>query len=999
MLAIVGLSLGPTLAFAQAAPIARYQRFVGNMNYVATGGSLRTQSNNGDACAVGPSSTAALNGVPAGATIIAAYLYWGGSGNTVDTAVTLNASGVTASRTFTTTFNNGGTLFPYFGGFADVTSRVTGNGTFTFGGLTVNTGTPHCGSAAVVAGWGLVVIYERAGEDLRAINVFDGLEFFRGDSITLTPDGFRVPASPINGRMTVIAWEGDPGNSTPLNGFSESLRFNGSLLDDGLNVADSDPVVQPYDGTVNTLGVQTSYGADIDTFVVDPFISQGQTSATTVFSAGGDLVLLTAQVVSVSSEPVVDLSLTMTHTGDFSAGSAGTYTLRVSNATGVGVEPDDNPVTITDTLPAGLSFVSGSGTGWSCSAAGQVVTCNHPPPVPTGGSLPDLLLTVLATQAGAPSLTNTATVTSASLDVNAANNTASDPTLIRLPNLSTATKSVVDLNGGDANPGDTLRYTITLSESAGWIAPNASVTDDVPANVDNFTVVTLPAGAVDGSTGPGTGANNNGLLSISNITVPPSGSVTVAFDVRVQAGLPPGATVDNTATVSNAHGPGSTPSAPQIIVSASQIPSSGGKPLYLSGASLQLSRTPPAAPQTNQTIAGANAALTWTLAPALASSISLPAQVVPVQLYLTRSANNTGGRNVTVTLLGSGGLGTLGSASVNVTGLSATTPGLRTFLVPISATTVPAGQTLSVRVQNTTTQANRTITVWPIGTVATQRSLVGLESSTVINVDSVLAYSTAYPGTTLSPTPAPGATVFMRAVVSDPFGSFDISGARLTLLNPSSGTVLNNVAMAQVADSGAATRTYELSYALPANAPAGGWTMRVVASEGTEGTVTDLGVGTFTVVVPMPVLVVAKTSQVISDPFNSTVNPKRIPGSVQMYSVTVTNQGPGTVDSSTLAISDPVPANSALFVSTASGDPIAFVNGSPVSGLTFTYATHVSYSNQPGGGAPYNYTPVPDANGFDPNVTGIRVAPAGTMSAASGAGNPSFTVRFRVRLE
>ena len=159
MLAIVGLSLGPTLVFAQAAPIARYQRFVGNMNYVATGGSLRTQSNNGDPCLVGTSSTAALNGVPADATIVAAYLYWGGSGSTVDSSVTFNASGVTASRTFTTTFNNGGTNFPYFGGFADVTSRVTGNGTFTFGGLTVNTGTPHCGSAAVVAGWGLVVIY------------------------------------------------------------------------------------------------------------------------------------------------------------------------------------------------------------------------------------------------------------------------------------------------------------------------------------------------------------------------------------------------------------------------------------------------------------------------------------------------------------------------------------------------------------------------------------------------------------------------------------------------------------------------------------------------------------------------------------------------------------------------------------------------------------------------------------------------------------------------
>ena len=999
LLAFVGLLIGPSLVFAQAAPITRYQRYVGNMNFVATGGSLRTQPNTGDACAVAATSTATVTGVPAGATLVAAYLYWGGSGGTVDSQVILNAGAIAASRTFTTTFNNGGTNFPYFGGFADVTGQVTGNGSFTFGGLTVNTGAPHCGSAAVLAGWGLVVIYERAAEPLRAINVFDGLEFFRGDSLTLTPDGFRVPAAPIDGRMAIIAWEGDPGNSTPLNGFSESLSFNGSALDDGINVAGSDPVVQPYDGTVNTLAVATSYGVDVDTFTADAFIAPGQTSATTVFSAGGDLVLLTAQVVSVTSEPVVDLSLTKTHVGDFTAGSTGTYTLRVSNATGVGVEPDDNPVTITDTLPAGLSFVSGSGAGWNCSNAAQVVTCTHTPPVPTGGSLPDLLLTVLASQAGAPAVTNSATVTSASLDVNPANNTASNPTNIRLPDLSTSTKSVVDLNGGDANPGDTLRYTITLTETAGIIAPNVSVTDDVPANVGNFTVTTLPAGAIDNSTGAGTGANGNGFLNVTNVTVPANGSVTVVFEVRVAAGTPMGATVDNTATIANPNGPGATPSAPQLIVSQSQIPSSGVKPLYVHGTpGLQLSRTPAPSPQTSVTINGANALQTWTLAPALASGISLPAGNVPVQLWITRSNNNSGARDVTVTLLASG-VGTLGSVSQSLTGLPAATPQLRTLVVPIGAVNLPAGATISLRVQNTTTQANRTITIWPIDPVSSARSNVGLSSNTVINVNSVLTYSDAFPGATLAPAFAPGATVFIRAVVNDPFGSFDIAGARLTLLNPSAGTVLNGVVMTQVADSGAATRTYELSYALPGNAPPGAWTIRVVGTEGTEGIVTDLGIGTFSVVIPLPTLVVAKTSQVISDPFNNAVNPKRIPGSVQLYSIAVTNQGPGTVDASTLAITDPVPANSALFVSTASGDSIVFINGSPVSGLTFNYAAHVTYSNQPGGGAPYNYTPVPDANGFDPNVTGFRVAPAGVMNAASVAGNPSFTIRFRVRLQ
>src|SRR5262245_49803628 len=159
-----GLLFGPGAAYSQAAPITRFARFVGNINFVATGGSLRTQPNTGDACAVGATSTAVIAGVPVGASIRAAYLYWGGSGGTVDSSVTYNGSMVTATRTFTTTFNNGGTLFPYFGGFADVTARVTGNGAVTFSGLTVATGDPHCASQAVVAGWGLVVLYERAAE-------------------------------------------------------------------------------------------------------------------------------------------------------------------------------------------------------------------------------------------------------------------------------------------------------------------------------------------------------------------------------------------------------------------------------------------------------------------------------------------------------------------------------------------------------------------------------------------------------------------------------------------------------------------------------------------------------------------------------------------------------------------------------------------------------------------------------------------------------------------
>lgn len=977
---------------AQQVPITRFARFTGNVNFVATGGSLRTQPDTGNACAVGASSTQALSGIPAGASIMAAYLYWGGSGAAVDANVTLNGASITANRTFQATFNNGGTNFPFFGGFADVTANVSGNGVYTFGNLTVATGAPHCGSSAVQAGWGLIAIYGSASERLRAINIFDGLQFFRGSSVTLTPDGFRIPTSNVDGRLAVITWEGDPGNSGALNGFSESMRFNGALLDDGINVVGSDPVVQQYDGTVNSQSIGTSYGVDVDTYDVSALLAPGQMNATMTYSAGGDLVLLTAQIVSVTSEPIFDLGITKTHTGNFTVGSNGVYTLRVSNAPGS--QPTDFPIIVTDTLPAGLSFVSGSGSGWTCSASGQTVTCTHNAALIAGSALPDLALTVAVGNTAHPSVTNTAQVITPDTDPDPSNNSATDVATVLGPDLSTSSKTVQDLNGGDADPGDTLRYTITLLESAGVPATDVSITDDVPGNVTGFTVNTLPAGATNSSTGSGTGANGTGYLNITNIAVPANGSVIVTFDVQVAPAATPGTSIDNTATVDNAGGADATPSAPQIIVSQSQIPSSGTKPLYLwSNPDRRLSRTPPTGTHNNVAINGAGAAATWTLSPALQTSLTLQPGNIAVRLWLAESGAQTT-RRVSVALTNSS-LGTIASVGPLTLNPPTGTPAQSAFTLAIPpGITAPAGSTFALTVTNDTTQSNRLIHVYPVS--AGNISRVELQSATVINVNSVQTYDAPYPSGAPTASFGRGANVYVRAVVSDPFGSFDITGATLSILDPASALQVTNVAMNQVADSGASTRTYEYAYIVPPNGQMGAWTTRVVAREGSENTVTDLGVGAFAIV--SPALNVQKTSQLLADPVNDVVNPKRIPGSVQTYSITVTNSGSGAVDAGTLVITDRIPPGLALFVATTAGDPVQFVDGSTPSGLFFAYATHVSYSSQPGGGSPYNYIPAPDADGFDANVTGVRIAAQGAMSGASGAGIPSFTVRLRVRV-
>ena len=155
-----------------------------------------------------------------------------------------------------------------------------------------------------------------------------------------------------------------------------------------------------------------------------------------------------------------------------------------------------------------------------------------------------------------------------------------------------------------------------------------------------------------------------------------------------------------------------------------------------------------------------------------------------------------------------------------------------------------------------------------------------------------------------------------------------------------------------------------------------------------------------------PNLVHAKTVAVVEDPFNSTTNPKSIPGSVQRYTLRVTNQGTGPVDNDSLVLIDAVPAGTDLrvvdFGAPGSG-PVAFGNGTPSSTLSYSFialgsATDgLDFSND--GGITWTYVPVADVNGVDAAVTHLRVRPVGTMAANTGAGDPWFELQFRVRVE
>jgi uncharacterized repeat protein (TIGR01451 family) len=155
-----------------------------------------------------------------------------------------------------------------------------------------------------------------------------------------------------------------------------------------------------------------------------------------------------------------------------------------------------------------------------------------------------------------------------------------------------------------------------------------------------------------------------------------------------------------------------------------------------------------------------------------------------------------------------------------------------------------------------------------------------------------------------------------------------------------------------------------------------------------------------------PSLTMLKTSSVTSDPIHGGTNPKAIPGATIVYTVSLSNSSHGIADANSTVFTDAVPTRMKLFVGdagAAGSGPVIFTDGATPSGLGYSFVNLASttdslaFSNN--NGASYAYTPVPDASGYDANVTNIKITMNGTLAGASGASNPSFTLQYRMQIK
>lgn len=143
---------------------------------------------------------------------------------------------------------------------------------------------------------------------------------------------------------------------------------------------------------------------------------------------------------------------------------------------------------------------------------------------------------------------------------------ADDPTIDIVGSLplvdSQKTVQIIIDNGtpGTLDPGDTLRYTISVTNFGAQSATGVVLTDAVPANTtyvaDSVVLNTLPVGQPDAGISPliaGVDVSSSDLTppmpTAGNGTLSINGTATITFDVQVNAGTPPGTVITNQGTV------------------------------------------------------------------------------------------------------------------------------------------------------------------------------------------------------------------------------------------------------------------------------------------------------------------------------------------------------------------------------------------------------------------------------------------------------------------
>ncbi|HVC93509.1 MAG TPA: DNRLRE domain-containing protein, partial [Pirellulales bacterium] len=297
------------------------------------------------------------------------------------------------------------------------------------------------------------------------------------------------------------------------------------------------------DGTTSTFNSTSQMAADVQSWLNNPSANFGWLMKGDETQNSGKMIgsmhssnppTLTIDYTAPVAAAPPDLVVSSSHTGSFRQGdSADQYTLTASNS---GAGPTSGQVTVTDTLPTGLTPTAASGTGWSANISGSTVTATRSDALANGGSYPTLTLTVSVANNAPASVTNTAKVAGGG-ETNTTNDTANDPTTI----IQAADLTIGMSHTGQFRQGDGAdNYAITVNNiGPGPTSGLVTVTDTLPTGL-------TPTAA--GGTGWNTNISGSTVTATRSDTLANGGSYPVlTLTVSVASNAP--ASVTNTAQV------------------------------------------------------------------------------------------------------------------------------------------------------------------------------------------------------------------------------------------------------------------------------------------------------------------------------------------------------------------------------------------------------------------------------------------------------------------
>ena len=223
--------------------------------------------------------------------------------------------------------------------------------------------------------------------------------------------------------------------------------------------------------------------------------------------------------VSPVVAPVADLTISMSHNGDFTQGDTGqTYTIVVTNS---GPGATAGAVSVTNILPAGLIATAIGGNGWTYDLS--TLACTRSDTLAPGAVYPAITLTVSVLANAPASLTNLATVWGGG-EANTEDNLATDPTAVlpaAAPTASTQLATVTDAStatlSGVVNPNGqlaTAQFEYGLTPGYGAVLPiPGTLSGTAPQAVEGTLSGLLPGTTyhfrIDATNVLGTGAGQD----------------------------------------------------------------------------------------------------------------------------------------------------------------------------------------------------------------------------------------------------------------------------------------------------------------------------------------------------------------------------------------------------------------------------------------------------------------------------------------------------------